>query len=41
MSIDRIVPDNGCLKGGTEIKIFGNGFFNSRNKKCKILLPND
>jgi len=37
----KLYPNNGSLNGGTVVKIQGSGLFNSKNKKCKLILPND
>ena len=34
------MPSNGVLKGGTVVKIQGQGFFDSKDKQCKLILPN-
>jgi hypothetical protein len=37
--IDKIAPDNGTTLGGTRIQVCGTGFFDSKDKQCKMILP--
>jgi len=38
--IEQLVPNNGQLEGGTVITIIGTGLFDSKDKQCKMILPN-